>query len=364
MLIDRRFIGHFDWRLFFTALCLALLGVFAIYSATGAAAFKKPYYLRQLLWLAIGLLGMLIVLGFHPRTIGRFAYLLYGACLLSLVLVLIIGQIGMGSQRWIRLGFFTFQPSELAKISLVLFLARYFSDHKEELKDPKAFLTPAFLILLPMVLVLKQPDLGTTVLLFFISISMMLLVGLKPLYLLPVGLAGLLAAPLLWGILKEYQRQRILVFFNPNLDPLGVGYHVAQSKIAVGSGRLLGKGFLSAPQSQLQFLPESHTDFIFAVLAEQWGFIGSFLLLLLYASLISRGLQIARDAEDPFASLLSFGLTAMLAFQVLINLGMVIGILPVVGITLPLLSYGGSSMLTTMLAIGLLQGIQMRRFMY
>ncbi|MBI3989840.1 MAG: rod shape-determining protein RodA, partial [candidate division NC10 bacterium] len=340
MLIDRRFIGHFDWRLFFTALSLALLGVFAIYSATGAAVFRKPYYLRQLLWLVISLLGMLIVLGFHPRTIRRFAYLLYGICLFSLVLVLVIGQIGMGAQRWIKLGFFTFQPSELAKISLVLFLARYFSDHKEEVKDSKTFLTPALFILLPMILVLKQPDLGTTVLLFFIGVAMMFLVGLKPLYLLPVGVAGLLVSPLLWGMLKDYQRQRLLVFFNPDLDPLGVGYHIAQSKIAVGSGRLLGKGFLSAPQSQLHFLPESHTDFIFAVLAEQWGFIGSFLLLLLYTYLISRGLQIARDAEDPFASLMSFGLTAMLTSQVLINLGMVIGILPVVGVTLPLLSYG------------------------
>jgi len=364
VLIDRRLIGHFDWQLFLTTLGLSLLGIFAIYSATGAAVFKQPYYLRQLLWLAIGLLGMVTVLGFHPRTIGRFAYLLYGISLFFLVLVLVIGRTGMGAQRWIRLGFFTFQPSELMKLSLVLFLARYFSDHREELKDPKAFLIPASLILLPILLVLKQPDLGTTILLFLLGVSMMLLVGLKPLYLLPIGGIGLLASPFLWGMLKEYQRQRILVFFNPTLDPLGVGYHVAQSKIAVGSGRLFGKGFLSAPQSQLRFLPESHTDFIFAVLAEQWGFIGSLVLLLLYAYLLSRGLQIARDAEDPFACLLSFGLTAMVAFQVLINIGMVIGLLPVVGIPLPLLSYGGSSMLTTMLAIGLLQGIHMRRFMY
>lgn len=362
--MDRRLIAHFDWRLLAVVICLALLGIFAIYSATGTLVFKKPLYMRQLFWLSIGLLGMFLAASLHPRTIGRFAYFLYGASLFFLVLVLAVGQIGMGAQRWIRIGAFTFQPSEFAKLGLVLFLARYFENHQDELEDPKRFLLPAFLTVLPMLLVLKQPDLGTTILLLLIALSMMLLVGLKPFYLLPVGLVGLLAAPFLWGFLKEYQRQRLLAFFNPDLDPLGVGYHVAQSKIAVGSGRLFGKGLFSAPQSQLKFLPEAHTDFVFAVLAEQWGFVGSLLLLLLYAYLISRGLQIARDAQDLFTALLSFGITTMLIFQVITNVGMVIGILPVVGIPLPLLSYGGSSMITTMLAIGLLQGIHMRRFTY
>lgn len=364
MQVDRRLITHFDRGLFGVAFALALLSAFAVYSATRESAFRQGLYLKQLLWILVGLLALFLALSFSPRTVERFSYPLFALSLLTLALVPFFGRVGLGAQRWIKVGPFAFQPSEFVKVSLILFLAKYFEDHKERLEDPKVFLLPALFTLFPIALILKQPDLGTAFLLLLLSLSMMLLVGLKPRHLLPFLLASVTSAPLLWGLLKGYQKRRILVFLNPSLDPLGAGYHVAQSKIAVGSGMFLGKGFFNATQSQLRFLPESHTDFIFATLAEQWGFLGSLLLLLAYAYLISKGLEIAREAQDLFTALLSFGITTLLALHVLSNVGMVTGILPVVGIPLPLLSYGGSSMVATMLALGLLLSVRMRRFRY
>jgi len=364
MSVDRRFITHFDWRLFGVAVFLALLGVFAIYTATGDSALRKPLYLKQLGWVLLSILGLLVACSIHHRTLERYAYFFYGFSLLMLALVPFIGQIGLGAQRWIKMGPLAFQPAEFLKLGLILFLARYLNDREDRLNSQKVYLLPAFLTLIPVAFILEQPDLGTAILLFLIALSMMLLAGLKLRYLLPFAFVGLASTPLLWTFLREYQRQRLLTFLNPSLDPLGTGYHLAQSKIAVGSGGLFGKGFLSAPQSQLAFLPQSHTDFIFAVLAEQWGFVGSLLLLLAYAYLLSKGLWIAKESQDRFASFVSFGVTAMLAFQLFINIGMVIGLAPVVGIPLPLLSYGGSSLLATMLALGFLLGISIRRFLY
>jgi rod shape determining protein RodA len=250
------------------------------------------------------------------------------------------------------------------KLSLVLFLARYFDDRREVLHQPKTMLLPAGLTLACGLLVLKQPDLGTALLLLFNATAIMLLLGLRWRYFIPLGVMGGVLAPILWSFLKDYQRRRILVFLNPELDPLGASYHIAQSKIAVGSGGAFGKGWLAASQSQLNFLPMNHTDFLFAVLAEQWGFIGALVVLVLYVYLVTRGFQIASDSPDFFATLLATGITCMLAIQAFINVAMVLGMLPVVGIPLPLLSYGGSSLLVTMLSLGLLLNIHMRRFMY
>ena len=217
---------------------------------------------------------------------------------------------------------------------------------------------------MPVALVLRQPDLGTALVLLFTSTSIMLLMGFRIRYFLYLGGAALAIAPLLWSFLRDYQKNRFLVFVNPGSDPMGAGYHLAQSKIAVGSGGLMGKGWMGATQSQLNFLPANHTDFIFAGLAEQWGFIGCLGLLVLYAYLFSIGLRLARDARDLFSMIMSFGIVSMMALQVVINVGMVIGIMPVVGIPLPLMSYGGSSMLMNMVALGLLLNIQMQRFTY
>ncbi len=365
-MFDRRLLTYFDWGFACTVLGMACLGVLSIYSANALtpSPFRQTLHLRQLTWLAVGLVVLFLACTVSYRNLSRFAYVIFGASVLMLLVVLVLGKAGLGAQRWIRIGGFAFQPSEFTKLSLVLFLARYFDDHRETLHQPKTMLLPAGLTLLTALLVLKQPDLGTAVLLVLISLSMMLLLGLHWRYLLPLAIGGGVLTPLIWTLLKDYQRRRLLVYFNPELDPLGASYHIAQSKIAVGSGGAFGKGWLAASQSQLNFLPMNHTDFLFAVLAEQWGFVGCLLVLLVYVYLITRGFQIAMESADFFASLLATGISAMLAIQVFINVAMVLGMIPIVGIPLPLLSYGGSSLLATMLSLGLLLNIHMRRFMY
>jgi rod shape determining protein RodA len=365
-MFDRRLVTHFDWSFVGAILGMATLGILTIYSANTMAttAFRKSLYLRQMLWAGLGIVGLIGACLVSYRSLWRFAYVIFGVSVALLVLVLVMGKTGLGAQRWIRIAGFAFQPSEFAKLGLVLFLARYFDDQRNAVRDVRGLLLPVGLSAVCMLLVLKQPDLGTALLLGFITLSMLLLLGLHWRRLLPVIIGGGAVAPLLWLVLKDYQRRRILVFVNPDLDPLGAGYHIAQSKIAVGSGGVFGKGWLAASQSQLNFLPLNHTDFIFAVLAEQWGFLGCLVVLLTYFYLITKGFQIARDCTDLFAALLASGISTMLAIQVLINTTMVLGLMPVVGIPLPLLSYGGSSLLVTMLGMGLLLNIHMRRFMY
>lgn len=365
-MFDRRLVTYFDWSFALTILGMACLGVLTIYSANAVttSSFRQTLHVRQMTWLAASLVVLCLACTVSYRNLARFAYLIFGLNVLLLIVVLVLGKVGLGAQRWIRIGAFAFQPSEFMKLSLILFLARYFDDHKERLHQTKVMLLPAGLSLVCVLLVLKQPDLGTALLLLFITVAMMLLLGLHWRYLLPLAIGGGVLAPLLWNFLKDYQRRRIMVFLNPDMDPLGASYHIAQSKIAVGSGGAFGKGWLAASQSQLNFLPMNHTDFLFAVLAEQWGFVGSMVVLLVYVYLITRGFQIAMESTDFFASLLATGISVMMAIQVFINVAMVVGMLPVVGIPLPLLSYGGSSLIATMLSLGLLLNIHMRRFMY
>lgn len=366
MLIDRRTLFAFDWRLAASAALLATLSVVIIYSTSGSYSsfLRKSLYLKQAVWGLVGLGAMILVCSLHYRMIARLAYQFYVAILAALLLVAVMGRSGLGAQRWLSIGPFAFQPSEFMKLSLILLLARYFEDRKEELNANRVFILPIVLTLLPAALVLRQPDLGTAIMLLLTSISILVLMGLKIRYFIYLGAGAAAITPILWRFLRDYQKNRFLVFLDPNLDPMGAGYHVAQSKIAVGSGGLLGKGVMAATQSQLNFLPANHTDFIFAGLAEQWGFIGCLALLLLYAYLLSKGLRLARDARDLFTMVTSFGIVSMMALQVVINIGMVTGIMPVVGIPLPLLSYGGSSMLMNMLAVGLLLNIQMHRYLY
>jgi rod shape determining protein RodA len=365
-MFDRRLVTYFDWGFALTVLGMGCLGVLTIYSANALtpSAFRQTLHLRQLTWLAGSLVVLSLACTVSYRNLARFAYVIFGINVALLLVVLVMGKAGLGAHRWLRIGPLTVQPSEFMKLSLVIFLARYFDDRREALHLPRTMLLPAGLTLACALLVLKQPDLGTALLLLFNATAVMLLLGLRWRYLLPFAFAGGVLAPILWTFLKDYQRRRILVFLNPELDPLGASYHIAQSKIAVGSGGTFGKGWLAASQSQLNFLPMNHTDFLFAVLSEQWGFVGALVVLLLYAYLVTRGFQIASESTDFFASLLATGITCMLAIQVFINVSMVLGMLPVVGIPLPLLSYGGSSMLVTMLSLGLLLNIHMRRFMY
>lgn len=366
MYFDRRMLTTFEWRMAGVAFILAAVGIITIWSGNlgSPSPLKQTLYLRQILWFILGLFGLLTAAFVNYRLLARFAYVVFGVILLFLLLVKVAGEVGFGAQRWIRIGGWTIQPSEFMKLAMILVLARYFEDHKERLGELRLLVIPAMLALVPILVISRQPDLGTATLLGLVTLSMLLLVGLRFKHLLFLAFSGAALTPILWSFLKAYQRQRLLVFFYPQLDPLGAGYHITQSKIAVGSGELWGKGLMAASQSQLNFLPASHTDFIFAVLAEQWGFIGCLAILLLYGFLITRGLEIASEARDLFGALMAFGIMAMITIQLVVNVGMVLGVMPVVGIPLPLLSYGGSSLLVTSVGVGLVINVRMRRFLY
>jgi rod shape determining protein RodA len=366
MQIDRRLFIHFDWTLLGIVLLIASIGILNLYSATTKVEVSgTPFYLKQIFWLLIGLTVMMTIAFMEYRFYSDFAYIVYTVALVLLIAVLGYGIITSGAQRWFRIGPLSFQPSEFVKLSLILALAKFF--HRplhQKGYSLKHLPFPFFLILLPAGLILKQPDLGTAIILLSVFFSILIFVKVRWSSLLTIGLAGATAVPLLWGFLKEYQKKRIMTFFNPDLDPLGAGYHLIQSKIAVGSGGIIGKGFMKGTQSKLGFLPEQQTDFIFSALAEEWGLIGSLFLLGLYFVLILWGLRIAVQAKDRFGAILAFGVVAMLLWHVFINIGMVLGMMPVVGIPLPLLSYGGSFMISTLIGIGLLLNVSMRRYLF
>ena len=364
-MIDRRLIQNFDWYLILFALTLILIGVLNIYSATYQTeeGLRTPIYMKQIYWASIGLLFLIVVVVFDYHLLLSLAYPLYGVSVALLLGVLLFGRSISGSQRWITIASFSFQPSELIKIALILALAKYFSQNEKPVSyGLKDLYLPLALILFPALLIMKQPDLGTALLLMLAAFSIILFLGVEWKILL-ISLGGLLVAfPFLWHFLKEYQKKRILIFIQPEADPLGAGYHILQSKIAVGSGAFLGKGFMKGTQGQLRFLPEQHTDFAFSVLAEEWGFIGAFFVLTLYLFWLLWSLNTARQAKDRFGLILALGVTAILFWQGVINIGMVVGVVPVVGVPLPFISYGGSSILASLIGIGLLLNIHMRRF--
>ncbi|MFW6123151.1 MAG: rod shape-determining protein RodA [Thermodesulfobacteriota bacterium] len=365
-MIDRRLVQNFDWPLLAMIFVLAGIGIVNLYSAgyNHAVHGATPVYVKQSYWLLMGLGVMLVTLTIDYRYLERLAYPLYIFSIILLLVVMVGGKTVSGSKRWLALGPVSFQPAELVKIAIILALARYFHRLSPQGPLPLKDLLPALvLVLIPAALIAKQPDLGSAILVTMVGGSMILLVGVNWRTLL-IGAALLFTAiPAAWPFLKEYQRQRVRTFLNPEHDPLGAGYHIIQSKIAVGSGQFWGKGFLQGTQSQLHFLPEQHTDFVFSVFAEEWGFVGSAGVVLLYFGLCLWGLLIARNCKERFGQLLAAGVTALLFWQVFVNLCMVTGLMPVVGIPLPLFSYGGSSLITTMLALGLLLNLRMRRFL-
>ena len=366
-MIDRRLFTNFDWTLLVLVFLMAAVGVLNIYSAT--APYKivgAPYYLKQVYWILTGLLLAVLVCSIDYHMFEDFSYWFYGVVLILLCVVLVVGKTSMGATRWLHLGFVTIQPSEPMKIVIIITFARYFNRtpvfNGLRIRDLGY---PLLLLGVPALLIMKQPDLGTAILVVLIACSIMLYVGVNWGTLLTVTCAGIPVAFAGWHfVLRPYQKNRILNFLDPERDPLRSGYHLIQSKIAVGSGGVIGKGFLHGTQSQLRFLPEQHTDFAFSVFAEEWGFAGCLVVLALYLFLILWGLQIAARCNDRFGSLLAVGVTAMLFWHIVINMGMVIGIFPVVGVPLPFFSYGGTSMVTSMVGAGLLLNIRMRRFMF
>lgn len=363
--LDRQHGMSLDWTLLGLVGALCAIGLLNLYSAClSLDPARHDIPLRQAQWMAVGFLLMVLTAGIDYRWFVRHAYLFYGLTLLLLVFVLAAGTTAKGAQRWISLGGVTLQPSEFAKLALLLVLTRYFDDHRSDTSYRlRELVVPFALLALPFVLILKQPDLGTSLLLVLLFLSLTLLVGVQGKSFL-LGVAGTaLLAPLAWLVLKDYQRERLLTFFDPERDPLGSGYHVIQSMIAIGSGGWFGKGFLQGTQTQLKFLPEQQTDFVFSVIAEEWGLLGSLCVVGLFATLVLWGIHAARSARDIAGTLLAFGIALLIFWEVGINIGMVLGILPVVGIPLPFLSYGGSAMVSLMAGIGLMMNVSARRFM-
>ncbi len=405
MILSRVLKQEFDLPLLLSVILATLFGIGAIYSATynweyGAAG---SIYERQIIWSAIAACALLLTLFVPPKYYYAFAYILYGASICLLVLVLLFGE-----SRWFDLGPFHMQPSELAKIATILALARYLSARNLDLDRPRSLFTPFFLVLLPAVLVFRQPDLGTALVFISVLLPMLYWAGMRPVVLfflispllsvicafhyvalvvlvlmiaavvflvrpgrlmtaaiVVVNLAVAVGAPYLWeNKMHDYQRRRILTFLNPDMDKLGAGYQVMQSKVAIGSGGLNGKGYLQGTQTKLSFLPEQHTDFVFSVIGEEFGFLGAILVLALFILIIWRAIHIAGLVKSRFSSLVAIGLAAMLTFHVFVNIGMTVGVVPVTGLPLPYFSYGGSQLVVNLILAGLLLNIYAYRHEY
>ncbi len=365
MALRRGFQDNFDWPLFVTTAAIAVVGVVNLYSATSAAGVSlRDVYLQQIYWLTLGAGAAVLIAAIDYRHLERYGWVAYGIGIVLLVLVFLLGRNIRGSQRWIPIGSFSLQPSEIMKLCFIIALAKHLhNDPRTEGRTLKDLVIPGLILSAPLVLILAQPDLGTALLIVFVFATIMFLTNLKMRSFITLVVTLAISAPLTWRyLLKDYQRERLTSFLDPENDLLDTGWHAHQAKVAIGSGGWSGKGFLQGTQNQHKFLPDQHTDFPFPVWAEEQGFVGSILLILLYMALILWGLKIASEAKDRFGAVVAVGVSALIFWQTVINLGMVCGMLPVVGITLPLFSYGGSSVLTIMMGIGLLMNVSMRRF--
>lgn len=341
-------------------LALSAIGLMMQYSAAGGefGVFAMPQLIRMII--GFGVFCFIVLM--PTQSLLRLSYLAYGGCLLLLVVVEAIGFIGMGAQRWVSLGVFNLQPSELMKLGVILALARYF--HGATLEGTRHLLVlivPGILVLLPVGLILKQPNLGTATIVAFIAFCVCFVAGIRWYYFASVIAAAAAALPIAYSLLHDYQKRRVMTFLDPASDPLGAGYNIIQSKIAIGSGGFIGKGLLHGSQGQLDFLPEKQTDFIFTMLAEEFGFFGSVVLLLLYASLLGFALLLMRNCRNSYGRLIAAGAGAMLFAHIFINMAMVMGMIPVVGVPLPFLSYGGSFLISTLAACGLLMHVWVHR---
>ena len=350
---------HVDALLLFGLLLLLATGLMVLFSAGQQ---NEALIVRQLIRMATAFFGLLILANIHPDRMRNMAYVIYGLGLILLLAVLIAGEQGKGAQRWLNLGVVRFQPSELMKIAVPLLVAAYLSERP--LPPTWSRLLVCFaMVAVPALLIAKQPDLGTSLLIASSGLIVIFLSGISWRLIIGFIIAAASALPVLWYVMHDYQRQRVLTFLNPESDPLGAGYHIIQSKIAIGSGGLFGRGWLEGTQSQLAFLPERQTDFIFSVIAEEFGLFGVGLLLLLYLFIAGRGLYIASQAQSSFARLLAGSISLTFLVYVFVNVGMVTGLLPVVGVPLPLVSYGGTSMVTLLAGFGILMSIHTHRRM-
>lgn len=359
MSLGKKF-SHISWGLVFLVSVLACIGFTALYSAAGGNF--NPWASKQMVRFAVGMIGMFIVALIDVRLWYRFAYWIYAVGLVLLIIVEVMGKIGMGAQRWIDLGFIQLQPSEFMKIAVILALARYF--HTSSFDDMRRLLfliPPALLILLPVGLVMTQPDMGTGGMIMIAGAAIVFLAG-APIWIFVTGIIGGIAmGPVAWTLMHDYQRKRVLTFLDPEKDPMGAGYHIIQSKIALGSAGFEGKGFLNGTQSHLNFLPEKQTDFIFTLWAEEWGLLGGWFIMALMALIFMYCGWIALRCRHSFGRLLAFGIMVNFSLYALINMAMVMGAFPVVGIPLPLVSYGGTAMLSILAGFGLIMSCNIHK---
>jgi len=387
---------HFDWLIFSIAIILSLLGILTIYSATrvpvyegnivsygseiitvskgegtttvtsAISSFRLDFYERQIIWLLAGIVVFIGILFIDYQWLKRLAYILYCGSIILLIVVLFIGKKSMGASRWINLGFFSFQPTDLFKITFLIMMAAYLDDIKTKLTASVTFKIFFLFVLLPVLLIFKQPDLGSASIIFITFLCIILFYGAESRFIKMAIIIGLISLPFLWPVfwehLKDYQKNRIQAFLSEEVDPAGIGYHIKQSKIAIGSGGVTGKGYLKGTQGPLKFLPERHTDFIFAAFTEEWGFLGATIVLTLYVLYLLRGFDIAGRSRDGFGRSLAFGITVLTGIYIFINLGMAVGLTPVVGVPLPFMSYGGSALVSNFAMAGILANIRMRRF--
>jgi rod shape determining protein RodA len=364
-----RIFEKFNWPFFYVTAAIIVIGIVNLYSAVcfwGEEGPSMGLFWSQLVWMITGLVLMFFVSFIDYRVFHRLALYIYIAVNVLLLASLFFGKVVRGTSGWLQLGGFSMQPAEFAKIAFIMIAAKYYSDHPNpegfSLKD---LVKPALLMLIPFVLIILQGDMGSSLFLILIFCSLSMFAKIRWGTIVLLLIVGLIAGGAVYKFgLKEYQRNRIFQFVHPETDIRGSGYHLMQSKIAVGSGKIFGKGYLKGNINKLRYLPERHTDFIFPVFAEEWGFLGSLVLLSLFGALLLMGVEIASKARERFGIFLAVGIVSMLFWQVVINLGGVLGLMPLTGVTLPLMSYGGSSVIVVLLALGMLQNISSRRFMF
>lgn len=362
--LDRRLLKNFDFALFLAAMAIVAFGCTMIYSASKGGHVGTRFVERQVVWAVIGLIAGAVVASIDYGIFHRISGKLYAINIVMLLAVIVLGANSHGAQRWIGFGPISFQPSELAKVILIIALATFLVSRMEKIRSFETFALSFLYMSVPILLIFKQPDLGTSLVLVAIWLTMLFVMGtdIKNV-LIFVGTCAVLGFAVfhIHGVLKDYQKDRLVSFVDPAADPRGSGYHVTQSRIAIGSGQLVGKGFLGGTQRELRFIPEQHTDFIFTVVGEELGFVGSVTLLLLYFVLVWRALHIMSATEDAIARAIAAGVVGMFLFHIVVNIGMTLGIMPVTGVPLPMFSYGGSSLMANLMAVGLLEGISMRR---
>ncbi len=366
---ERTLFKRLDIHFILVILALNIIGLINLYSATHGPNSKdvEPLFISQFVWLGIGWTVFFVATMIDYLIVTKIATVIYVLNLGAIVFTTFFGKVALGAQRWIDLGFFRYQPSETMKLALIMLLAKVLVNKNAQGIGMgfKELALPAITLLVPFVFVVEQPDLGTALMLAAIGGTMMIFAKVRKSIIVAAMVAIAIAIPMAWKfVLHDYQKNRVLTFITPTNDPRGTGYNSIQSKIAVGSGRFFGKGFRKGTQSQLEFLPERHTDFIYSVLSEEHGFVGSVTTMGLFCLLFYLGLRIATNARDKFGALLSVGVLAYVFWHMFVNMGMVIGLLPIVGVPLPLLSYGGSSMLTTMAGLGLISSVAYRRYLF